>query len=71
MALCALAAARAFADPDYAAMLRKVDSLVSFKDSDFSAEYTIDQISAGGGKSSTVAAIFRRDKDQKFLILIL
>ena len=71
MALCALAAARAFADPDYAAMLRKVDSLVSFKDSDFSAEYTIDQISAGGGKSSTLAAIFRRDKDQKFLILIL
>lgn len=71
MALCALAGARAFASPDYAAMLRKVDSLVSFKDSDFSAEYTIDQISAGGGKSSTVAAIFRRDKDQKFLILIL
>ncbi len=71
MALCALAAAQAFADPDYAAMLRKVDALVSFKDSDFSAEYTIDQIDAGGGKSSTVAAIFRRDKDQKFLILIL
>lgn len=71
MALCALAAAQAFADPDYAAMLRKVDALVSFKDSDFSAEYTIDQIGAGGGKSSTVAAIFRRDKDQKFLILIL
>lgn len=70
-ALCAFAVARAFADPDFAAMLRTVDSLVTFTDSDFSAEYTVDQISAGGGKSSTVAAIFRRDKDQKFLVLIL
>jgi hypothetical protein len=71
MALCALASLQAFADPDFVAMLRKVDSLVSFKDSDFSAEYTIDHISSGAGKDQTLAAIFRRDKDQKFLILIL
>lgn len=70
-ALCALAAAQTFAAPDFTAMLRKVDSLVSFTDSDFSGEYTIDHISSGAGKDSTVAAIFRRDKDQKFLILIL
>ncbi|MGA2545264.1 MAG: outer membrane lipoprotein-sorting protein [Rectinemataceae bacterium] len=70
-ALCALAAARAFAAPDFTAMLRKVDSLVSFTDTDFSGEYTINHISSGAGKDSTVAAIFRRDKDQKFLILIL
>jgi outer membrane lipoprotein-sorting protein len=70
-ALCALAAARAFAAPDFNAMLRKVDALVSFTDTDFSGEYTINHISSGAGKDSTVAAIFRRDKDQKFLILIL
>jgi outer membrane lipoprotein-sorting protein len=70
-ALCMLMAAWGFADPDFTAMLRKVDALVSFTDSDFSGEYTIDHISGDGGKDSTLAAIFRRDKDQKFLILIL
>jgi hypothetical protein len=70
-AFCALAAAQAFAAPDFTAMLRKVDSLVSFTDSDFSGEYTIDHVSSGAGKDSTMAAIFRRDKEQKFLILIL
>jgi hypothetical protein len=70
-ALCALAAFQAFADPDFTAMLRKVDALVSFTDSDFSGEYTIDHISSGTEKDETLAAIFRRDKDQKFLILIL
>ena len=70
-ALCALVASQTFAAPDFSSMLKKVDSLVSFTDTDFSAEYRIDQSSAGGGKSSTVAAIFRRDRDKKFLILIL
>jgi len=69
--LCALATSPMFAVPDFTTMLKKVDSLVSFTDTDFSAEYAIDQVSSSGGKSSTVAAIFRRDKSQKFLILIL
>jgi len=69
--LCLLAIAPLFADPDFKAMLRKVDALVTFTDSDFSAEYTIDQIKPGEGKNSTVAAIFRRDAEQKYLILVL
>jgi len=68
---CIFMAASLFADPDFAAMLRKVDALVTFNDSDFSAQYTIDQIKPGEGKDSTVAAIFRRDKEQKYLIMVL
>jgi hypothetical protein len=61
----------AFADPDFKGMLKTVDSLVSFPDTDFSAEYKIEQFKPGQGTSATNAVIFRRDKDEKYLILIL
>ena len=61
----------AFADPDFKAMLKTVDDLVSFMDTDFSAEYKIEQFKPGQGSSVQDAAIFRRDKDSKYLILIL
>jgi outer membrane lipoprotein-sorting protein len=61
----------AFADPNFKAMLKTVDGLVSFLDTDFSAEYKIEQFKPGEGTSVTNAVIFRRDKDEKYLILIL
>jgi len=71
IALAAFALGCAFAEPDFKAMLKSVDSLVSFLDTDFSAEYKIEQFKPGQGTSVTNAAIFRRDKDAKYLILIL
>lgn len=54
-----------------ASLLKRVDSLVSFADTDVSAEYHIDKRDPGGSTSTTVAAMFRRDKTSQFLILIL
>jgi outer membrane lipoprotein-sorting protein len=61
----------AFAAPDFKEMLRTVDDQVSFTSSDFSAEYTIVQDKPGEGRIVTVAALFRRDRKQQYLILIL
>jgi Outer membrane lipoprotein-sorting protein len=58
------------ADNDYKALLAKVDALVSFMDGDFSAEYRIEQNKPGSGASVMDAVIFRRDREEKFLILI-
>lgn len=54
-----------------AALLKKVDSLVAFMDTDVSAEYRIEKRDPGGSTSLTVAAMFRRDRTNQFLILIL
>ena len=61
----------AWAEGDPKELLRSVDQLVSFQDSDFSAEYLIVQNKAGEGVDSTQAVIFRRDGANKYLILIL
>lgn len=53
------------------ALLKQVDSLASFTDTDVSAEYRIDKRDPGGSTSTTVAAMFRRDRTSQFLILIL
>lgn len=68
--LGAALAAFASADPDFKAMLKTVDSLVSFTDTDFSAEYRIEQIKPGEGGSDKTAVMIRRDKDEKYIILI-
>ena len=52
-------------------LLVKVDSLVSYFDTDFSAEYTIVQDKPGQGLSTTVAGIFRRDSRQMYVIVIM
>jgi outer membrane lipoprotein-sorting protein len=67
----AIALGGASADPDFQAMLKAVDGLVSFMDTDFSAEYKVEQFKPGEGTSITDSVIFRRDKDEKYLILIL
>jgi outer membrane lipoprotein-sorting protein len=63
----------AFAAPDdeYKNLLKKVDSLVNFKENDLSAKYIIEKRDPGGAVSTTLATMFRRDKADQFLILIL
>jgi outer membrane lipoprotein-sorting protein len=51
-------------------LLKKVDSLASYYGADFSAEYTIVQDKPGSGRSATVAAVFRRDSDALYTIII-
>jgi outer membrane lipoprotein-sorting protein len=52
-------------------LLRKADSLVSYYDTDFSAEYTIIQDKPGQARSTTVAGVFRRDSRATYVIIIL
>jgi hypothetical protein len=56
---------------DFEDMLEKTDALVSFPGSDFSAEYTIVNDVPLEGRTTTVAAIFRRDAEEKYVIVIL
>ncbi|MFP3041959.1 outer membrane lipoprotein-sorting protein [Treponema primitia] len=52
-------------------LLRQADSLVSYYNMDFSAEYTIVQDRPGQSRSTTVAGIFRRDSRETYVIVIL
>jgi hypothetical protein len=52
-------------------LLAKVDSLVSYFNTDFSAEYTILEEKPGQGISKIVAGVFRRDPNETFLIVIM
>ena len=52
-------------------ILQVIDAQVSFLDQDFAAEYTVTQEKPGQGSSVTKAAVFRRDREDKFLILVL
>ncbi len=56
---------------EYADLLRRADSLVSFLENDFSAEYTFVQDIPGEGRSVTKAAVFRRDGEAKYVIIVL
>ena len=52
-------------------ILRVIDAQVSFLNQDFAAEYIVTQEKPGQGNSTTEAAVFRRDREDKFLILVL
>jgi outer membrane lipoprotein-sorting protein len=52
-------------------ILQRIDAQVSFLDQDFTAEYSVTQEKPGQGSSLTKAAVFRRDREDKFLILVL
>ena len=52
-------------------LLAGVDSLASYMDTDFSAEYTILQDVPGQGVSRTVAGVFRRDSNETYVIVIM
>ncbi|MFP4409235.1 MAG: outer membrane lipoprotein-sorting protein [Spirochaetaceae bacterium] len=51
-------------------ILQRVDSLVSYEESDFSAEYTVTQQRPGEGNSTTVMTMFRRDREDTYTIVI-
>jgi outer membrane lipoprotein-sorting protein len=52
-------------------LLKKVDSLASYFDTDFSAQYTIVQNKPGGKPATTVAGVFRRDSSETYVIVIM
>jgi outer membrane lipoprotein-sorting protein len=56
---------------DYHALLERADSLVSYTGSDFSARYTVVQQKPGQGRSTTVAAVFRRDAESMYVVIVL
>lgn len=60
-----------YAEDDYQKLLFDSDALVSFRENDLSAEYLIEKRDPGGALSTTLAAMFRRDRADQFLILIL
>ncbi|MCL1993154.1 MAG: outer membrane lipoprotein-sorting protein [Spirochaetes bacterium] len=52
-------------------LLARVDSLVSFPDTDFSAEYTIIQERPGQARVTTVAGVFRRDALDTYVVVVM
>lgn len=56
---------------DSKAILSKIDAQVSFMDSDFSAEIQMTQTKPGEGISQRTVALFRRDREEKYLMLLL
>jgi len=52
-------------------LLKKVDSLVSYIDTDFQAEYVIVQDRPNHGRSTTVTGVFRRDIKEQYVIVIM
>ncbi|MBN2050867.1 MAG: outer membrane lipoprotein-sorting protein [Spirochaetales bacterium] len=66
-----LTAACLSAQPDFKAMLREIDELGSFGEEDFSCVYTIVADKPGEEQEITQARMFRRDRTDQFLILIL
>lgn len=52
------------------ALLAKIDALLTYPESDFSAEYTIIEDKPGQGQKKTVAIIFRRDEVENATIII-
>ncbi|MDC7241291.1 MAG: outer membrane lipoprotein-sorting protein [Spirochaetales bacterium] len=55
---------------DYQKLLELADSLVNYPDHDFSGQYTITQNKPGQGQTVSVAAIFRRDSQDTYVIVI-
>jgi len=51
-------------------LLRRADSLASYMDTDFSAEYTFIQEKPGQNSTKTVANVFRRDAKENYVIMV-
>jgi hypothetical protein len=61
----------AWAEVDSVAILSKIDAQVSFLDSDFSTEIQMSQIKPGEGVTQRTIALFRRDREEKYVMLLL
>ena len=55
---------------DFKTILEAVDDLASYPDRDFAAEYTIVHDRPGRGRDTTVSAVFRRDSEEKYVIIL-
>ncbi|MDC7126147.1 MAG: outer membrane lipoprotein-sorting protein, partial [Spirochaetales bacterium] len=64
-------AVSAFAEPDFDKMLKEIDELGSFTDSDFSCVYTIVSQKPDEETEVTQGRMFRRDATEQFVFLIL
>jgi outer membrane lipoprotein-sorting protein len=53
------------------AILGQIDRQVSFMEADFSAEYAVTRFVPNRGTSEETLAMFRRDRDDKYLVLFL
>jgi len=71
LALAPVVAQDAAAKVDVKALLAKIDAINDFTASDFSGLYTIVTEKPGEKQSVTQARMFRRDKTDQFLMLIL
>jgi outer membrane lipoprotein-sorting protein len=69
--LSLLVAASAIAAPADTALLKAIDAEVSFLDSDFSSEVVLVQETPGQSTTSTTVALYRRDAESKYLMLVL
>lgn len=55
---------------DYAGLLKRAEDNTAFYDTDFKGNYSVVQEKPGEGKSITEAVMYRRDKNEKWTILI-
>ena len=55
---------------DFQTLLDEADSLVNYPGRDFAGQYTIVQDKPGQGRTTTIAAIFRRDSEDTYVIVI-
>jgi outer membrane lipoprotein-sorting protein len=51
-------------------LFKKADEFASFRDSDFSARYTMTVRKPAQDPSTTIASVWRRDKDEMYVIVI-
>ncbi len=68
---CMACAAPLFGEPDFHQMLVEIDNTGNFQNSDFSCVYTIVSEKPGEEPSVTQARMFRRDRLDQFVLLIL
>jgi len=66
-----LLAGGAFAQSDSKAILAKIDAQASFLDSDFSTEIVMTTTKPGEGVTERTIALFRRDREEKYVRLRL
>jgi outer membrane lipoprotein-sorting protein len=52
-------------------LLARVDSLASYYDTDFQAEYVFVQEKPGQARTTTIAGVFRRDSREQYVIIIM
>ncbi|MBU0935662.1 MAG: outer membrane lipoprotein-sorting protein [Spirochaetes bacterium] len=69
--LMVMSVALTAAEPDFQEMLRKIDDMGNFADSDFYAEYTLTSQKPGEPVAVTKAQMFRRDRNEQFVFIIL